>query len=108
MSAPRAVLVIGGSRNLGHDLVRALRTAGVRVSVLNRGRTPDELPPDVERLRADRSDGAALGRALAARTFDAVIDTTLYTGADADAVVDLLDGRVGRYVWLSTGQAGMA
>jgi nucleoside-diphosphate-sugar epimerase len=98
------VLVIGGTRNLGHDLVHALRAAGARVTVLNRGRTPDELPSDVERLRADRSDRAALAHALGGRTFDAVVDTTLYVGADAEAAVDVLDGRVGRYVWLSTGQ----
>jgi NAD(P)-dependent dehydrogenase (short-subunit alcohol dehydrogenase family) len=104
MSAPRAVMVIGGTRNLGHDLVHALCAAGAGVTVLNRGRTPDALPSDVERLRADRSDRAALAHALAGRTFDAVVDTTLYVGADAEAVVELLDGRVGRYVWLSTGQ----
>jgi len=33
-----------------------------------------------------------------------VVDTTLYTGADADAVVRLLSGRAGRYVFWSTGQ----
>jgi nucleoside-diphosphate-sugar epimerase len=104
MAAPRRVLVIGGTRNLGHDLVLALERAGCRVTILNRGVTPDELPPDVERLRADRSDRAALAAALGARDFDAVVDTTLYTGPDAEAVVDLLDGRVGRYLWLSSGQ----
>jgi hypothetical protein len=31
------------------------------VAVLNRGRTRDELPRDVARLRADRSAGAARG-----------------------------------------------
>jgi nucleoside-diphosphate-sugar epimerase len=104
MATPRRVLVIGGTRNLGHDLVLALRGAGCRVTILNRGVTRDELPPDVERLRADRSDRTALATALGARDFDAVVDTTLYTGPDAEAVVDLLDGRVGRYLWLSTGQ----
>lgn len=104
MVAPRRVLVIGGTRNLGHDLVLALRGAGCRVTILNRGVTPDELPADVERLRADRSDRAALAAALGAREFDAVVDTTLYTGPDAEAVVELLDGRAGRYLWLSSGQ----
>lgn len=96
--------MIGGTRNLGHDLVLALRAAGCRVTVLNRGVTPDDLPADVERLRADRSDPAALASALGAREFEAVVDTTLYAGADADAVARLLDGRIGRYVWLSSGQ----
>ncbi len=33
-----------------------------------------------------------------------MIDTTLYTGAEAEAVVELFKGRVGRYIFLSTGQ----
>lgn len=100
----RTTLVIGGTRNLGPDLVAALRARGDRVTVLNRGVTPGDLPADVERLRADRTDRAALAGALAGRAFDAVVDTTLYTGDDADAVLALLGGRTGRYVFWSTGQ----
>jgi len=96
--------VIGGTRNVGHDLVLALRAAGDRVTVLNRGLTPDELPHDVERLRADRGDRAAFAAALAGRTFDAVVDTALFTGADAATVVDVLAGRTDRYLWFSSGQ----
>jgi nucleoside-diphosphate-sugar epimerase len=33
-----------------------------------------------------------------------VIDTTLYTGAEAEKAVELFQGRVGRYVFISTGQ----
>jgi len=41
---------------------------------------------------------------LGGREFDLVVDTTLYTGAEAEAVVDLFANRVGRYIFLSTGQ----
>lgn len=97
-------LVIGGTRNLGPGLVETLLGLGDRVTVLNRGVTPDELPAGVERLRADRTDAGALAGALAGRDFDRVVDTTLYTGRDAAAVVGLLGGRAGRYVVWSTGQ----
>jgi nucleoside-diphosphate-sugar epimerase len=100
----RTTLVIGGTRNLGPDVVAALRARGDRVTVLNRGISAGGLPADVERLRADRTDRAALAAALAGRDFDRVVDTALYTGADADAVVTLLAGRTGRYVFWSTGQ----
>lgn len=104
----RRTLVIGGTRNIGPALVDALLAAGDTVTVLNRGVTPDDLPAAVERLRADRSDAEALGRALGrapgGRDFDLVVDTTLYTGPDARLVAELLDGRAGHYVWLSTGQ----
>jgi nucleoside-diphosphate-sugar epimerase len=97
-------LVIGGTRNLGPDLVAALLARGDAVTVLNRGITEGPLPPEVRRLRADRSDPAALAEALRGRSFDLVVDTTLYTGPDAEALARLLDGRVGRYVFWSTGQ----
>jgi 2'-hydroxyisoflavone reductase len=100
----RTTLVIGGTRNLGPDLVAALLRRGDRVAVLNRGVTPDGLPPQVERLRADRSDAAAFARALAGRDFDLVVDATLYTGAEAASAALTLEGRVGRYVFWSTGQ----
>ncbi|MFI5207674.1 MAG: NAD-dependent epimerase/dehydratase family protein [Gemmatimonadales bacterium] len=101
---PRSTLVIGGTRNLGPDLVAALVARGDRVTVLNRGVTRADLPREVLRLRADRSDAAALEVALRGRAFDLVVDTTLYAGPDAKAAARVLDGRVGRYVFWSTGQ----
>ncbi len=97
-------LVIGGTRNLGPSIVRALLEQGHGVTVFNRGQTPDDLPPDVERLRGDRTDREQLKKALSKREFDLVIDTTLYNAVEAEAVVELFAGRIGRYVFLSTGQ----
>ena len=97
-------LVIGGTRNLGPGLVHALLARGDDVTVLNRGVTPGELPAEARRLTADRSDDTALGAALAGYSYDLVVDTTLYTGHEAQIVTGLLTGRAGRYVWWSTGQ----
>jgi len=98
------VLILGGTRNLGHVTALALLEAGHNVSVLNRGMTPDELPPNVHRLRADRGDSVAMRRAIPDRDFDLVLDTTTYTGADARSAIELFGGRVRRYVFISTGQ----
>jgi nucleoside-diphosphate-sugar epimerase len=97
-------LVMGGTRNLGPSIVRALLREGHRVVVLNRGQTPDNLPAEVERLRADRTSREQLQQVLGGREFDLVADTTLYNGAEAEAVVELFSGRVRRYIFLSTGQ----
>ncbi|HJR40614.1 MAG TPA: NAD-dependent epimerase/dehydratase family protein [Gemmatimonadaceae bacterium] len=97
-------LIIGGTRNLGHLLALDLLESGADVAVLNRGVTPSELPSSIHRLRADRQDEGALRVALGAREFDAVIDTTLYTGEDARVIAAMLEGRVGKYVFISTGQ----
>jgi nucleoside-diphosphate-sugar epimerase len=85
-------------------MVAALLQRGYNVTVLNRGQTPDDLPAEVERLRADRTDRMQLKAALGSREFDLVIDTTLYTGDEANAAVEIFSGRTGRYIFLSTGQ----
>jgi nucleoside-diphosphate-sugar epimerase len=98
------VLIIGGTRNLGHFLALSLVSQGHHVTLLNRGQTHDDLPTHIERLRADRCDEAQMRRALAGREFDAVVDTALYRRKEAREIVDLLDGRTGRFVFISTGQ----
>ncbi len=97
-------LIIGGTRNLGPSIVHALLQREHDVTVFNRGQTRDDLPEEVERLRGDRTNPEELKRFLSGREFDLVIDTTLYTGAEAEAAVELFKGRGGRYIFLSTGQ----
>jgi nucleoside-diphosphate-sugar epimerase len=97
-------LIIGGTRNLGPSIVHALLQREHEVAVFNRGQTRDDLPEEVERLRGDRTNAEELKRVLSGRKLDLVIDTTLYTGAEAEAAVDIFRGRVGRYIFLSTGQ----
>jgi nucleoside-diphosphate-sugar epimerase len=97
-------LIIGGTRNLGPSIVHALLRRGDEVAVFNRGQTRDDLPEEVERLRGDRTNPEQLRRVLGGRELDLVVDTTLYTGAEAEAAVAVFKGRVGRYVFLSTGQ----
>ncbi len=98
------ILIIGGTRNMGHYLTLALREANHTVTILNRGLTRDDLPDDVERLRADRTIPAQLEQALQGRRFDAVVDFVLYDGAEADVVVDLLQGKTQHYIFVSSGQ----
>ena len=98
------ILVIGGTRNLGHRLVHKLVGLGHEVTVFNRGKTKDDLPEGVERLRGDRTDAAQLTRALQGRRFDTVVDNALYKGAEVEPVVKLFKGQVGQYLFLSTGQ----
>ncbi len=96
------VLVMGGTQFNGLALVRELAKHGHRVTVLNRGKTPAELPIGVERLRADRTDAAALREALGSRDFDVVHDVNAYRPEDVRQMVELLRGRVGHYVFVSS------
>ena len=89
---------------MGPSIFHALLQREYEVAVFNRGQTRDDLPEEVERLRGDRTNAEEIKRALGRREFDLVIDTTLYTGAEAEAAVELFRGRAGRYIFLSTGQ----
>lgn len=98
------ILIIGGTRHMGHFLALALLDAGHTVTVLNRGITPSDLPDTIEHLKADRTLLPQLESAIAGRTFDAVVDFALYEAEDAAAAVDLFKGKVARYIFISTGQ----
>ncbi|MEO8194078.1 MAG: NAD-dependent epimerase/dehydratase family protein [Gemmatimonadales bacterium] len=98
------VLILGGTRNLGHVTALSLLESGHDVAILNRGRTPDELPAEIERIRADREDESTMRSAIGSRSFDLVLDNTTYTKADALQAVKIFRARVGRYVFISSGQ----
>lgn len=97
------VLVIGGTRFVGHFLVWRLLAAGHRVTLFNRGVTPDGFGDRVERLHGDRTT-EDFARQLGGRRFDACVDFAAYTPADVQGAVRALGDRVGHYVFISTGQ----
>lgn len=97
------VLVVGGTRFLGHELAWRLLAAGHAVTLFNRGTRPDTLGARVERLRGDRTTGD-FARLLAGRDWDAAVDFAAYDGRDGRQAAEVLGGRVGHYVVVSTGQ----
>jgi nucleoside-diphosphate-sugar epimerase len=100
------VLVVGGTEFISLHLVRALRRDGHEVAVLNRGRRTARLPAEVRTIVADRKDHAALGRALAGVRVDGLVDIAYAptTGADVEALLEALAGRVGHAIFVSTGR----
>ncbi len=95
------ILVLGGTQFVGRHIVEALVEAGHSVSVFNRGRTPDELPVPVERLRGDRDAGISGLDALTGRTWDVCVDVSGYKPRQVRSSAEALRDRVGRYVFLS-------
>ena len=86
------------------SIIELLQERGHTITVFNRGITRGALPPGVERLYGDRSEKKDLQQALGSRYFDAVIDTTLYTGAEALTAIDVLKQKTGHFIFISTGQ----
>lgn len=96
------ILILGGTQFVGRHIVEAFLDSGHKVTVLTRGKSKDELPEAVERLHGDRNEGAAGLRALEGREWDACVDVSGYTPQQVRASASALQGRVGRYVFVST------
>jgi nucleoside-diphosphate-sugar epimerase len=97
------VLVIGGNRFVGRDLVWRFLAAGYDVTTFNRGRLADPFGSRIERLVGDRTT-ADFERLLGGLEFDAAVDFAAFEEADARRAVLVLQGRVGHYVMIGSGQ----
>ncbi len=98
------VLYIGGTGTISSACVAESVARGHDVHVLNRGRTVHRrpLPPGVRPIVADVRDPGSARTALGGAEFDCVVDFLGYTERDAAAAVDLLAGRTGQYVFISS------
>src|SRR5579875_2548523 len=102
----RRVLVIGGTQFIGRLLVTELVRAGHEVHVLHpRPRKP--FGKCVHNLVAGRNDAGSIRKAVGAIRFDAVYDNAYdwergTTGAQVEATAQIFDGKVGRYVFMSS------
>ena len=94
------LLVLGGTKFLGRQVVELALALGHEVTTFNRGRTNADLfGGEVEKLIGDR-DGDL--RALEGRTWDAVVDPSGYVPRVVRASAELLTGSVGQYVFVSS------
>lgn len=100
--APRSLrlLILGGTGFTGPDQVAYAVARGHQVTVFNRGRSEADLPPGVEQLLGDRNAGEV--GALAGREWDAVIDNPTTLPFWVRDVGEVLQGKVGHYLFTST------
>ncbi|MGO4602512.1 SDR family oxidoreductase [Terrabacter sp. 2YAF2] len=103
------VLFIGGTGIISTSCVHEAVSAGMEVSVLNRGvstgngRRP--LPAEVTVHTADVRDPAMVREALGDTTFDVVVNFLGFTPEHIQQDLDLFDGRTGQYVFISSASA---
>lgn len=95
------LLVLGGTRFVGRAVVEAAVQRGDGVTVVNRG-ISGYVPDAAELLLADRTDRRELAVALSGGEWDAVVDTWSGAPCFVHDAVELLDGRAGHYVYVSS------
>ncbi len=97
------LLVLGGTRFLGRHLVDAALARGDEVTVFTRGKQPDHWGGRVASLVGNRDPRQAPGlAALTTGEWDAVVDTSGYVPRVVRASAELLERRVGRYLFVSS------
>jgi nucleoside-diphosphate-sugar epimerase len=100
------VLFIGGSGVISSACSRLAVEQGIELFVLNRGVSGDRpLPGPVTVLRADIRDPASVRQAIGGREFDSVVDWVAFTPEHVQADIELLRGRTGQYVFISSASA---
>lgn len=87
-----SLLILGGTRFIGPEIVKDALARGHTVTMFNRGTTDPGAFPEVEQLRGDRDGGLD---ALRGRKWDAVIDTSGYIPRIVRQTAELLAGNVG-------------
>jgi nucleoside-diphosphate-sugar epimerase len=100
------VLFIGGSGVISSACSRLAVERGIDLVVLNRGETRlRPLPGEVTELRGEIRDPDSVSELLGDAEFDAVVDWVAYTPEHVRADIELMRGRTGQYVFISSASA---
>jgi 2'-hydroxyisoflavone reductase len=95
----KTLLILGGTRFLGPEIVEAAKVSGWTITLFNRGKTNPGLFPDLEKLQGDRNGDL---KSLAGRSFDAVVDTSGYFPRQVRDSAALLGKSAKQYVFVSS------
>ncbi len=93
------ILVIGGARFLGRNLVEIAAKQNHEITLFNRGKTNPDVFPDLECIRGDRDSDINL---LGGRKWDVVVDTCGYVPKTVEISVRFLAEAVDQYVFISS------
>jgi 2'-hydroxyisoflavone reductase len=93
------ILIIGGTAFVGRHIAQAAVDAGHEVTLFHRGRTGSDLFARATHRTGDRDADLS---ALADGNWDATIDVCAYFPRQVHSLAAALDGRGGRYVFISS------
>ena len=97
---PMRLLILGGTGFIGPHQVRYALSRDHKVTVFNRGRRPDDFPPEVEELVGDRNTGDL--KSLEGKTWDACIDNPTTLPFWVRDAAQVLKDKIGHYLFVST------
>lgn len=96
---PMRILILGGTGFIGPHIVNACRAHGHTITLFNRGKRNASLFPDLETRIGDRNGQLD---SLKEGEWDVVIDNSGYVPRHVRLSAELLEPRVGRYIFVSS------
>src|SRR4051794_1042568 len=100
------VLFIGGSGIISSACSALAVERGLKLYVLNRGRSAERpLPPQARALHGDIRDPDSVTAAIQGLEFDAVVDWVAFTTEHVQTDLKLFRGRTRQYVFISSASA---
>ncbi len=98
------IFIIGGTGFISRNIVDILLERGHEVTIFTRGKSPIpfEKNKNLYFETGDRNSKTDLEQAVAGKNFDAAIDMTAYTADQSEIAIEVLKGRVGRFIHCST------
>lgn len=94
------VLVVGGTRFMGVQLVKELLARGNNVTIATRGNVKDYFGNRISRIIMDLEDQASVSSALQGKYFDVVFDNLAYCSKYVKNILDAV--KCGKYIQLSS------
>lgn len=98
----KKILVFGGTRFFGKQLVELLIAKGYDVTICTRGQAGNPFGEQVRHIIADRTSRESLCNAFANAHFDLVYDNICYSPNDASILCEVFGNRIGKLVFTST------
>ena len=99
------VLFIGGTGIISSACSRLAVEKGIQLYHLNRGETSRPIPKEVIHLKGNVHERASFEAALGDEEFDVVVQWIAFTPDQIEQDIDLLRGRVGQYIFISSASA---
>src|SRR5438552_3858612 len=97
------VMVLGGTRFIGAQVVKRLDAMGHEVTIFHRGQTEADLPQGVRHIHGERQRLADFREEFRRFAPDVALDMCAFTEEDAQTAVRVLDGVAPRAVVISSG-----
>ena len=106
MEMKRKALFIGGTGTISSAITRQLAAEGKwELTLLNRGNRNEGLPANVNIIKADIDDEAAVEKLLAGTQWDCVCDFIGFVPAQVERDWRLFKGRTKQYMYISSASA---